>query len=164
MKRKTVPFIFWVILFSFLIRLLFFLFSPPEDPLMRNDDDGYYQKTGFQILRYLENAVPLMKEFVSGRLFHGGGNLEKYGLEIPWGAIKRGPVYPLFLAVVAGLFGPGAFPVFVLQALLMALSTGLLYSFGKEIVGKEAALLAAILMGAYPPLIFITEKIYQDFR
>ena len=161
MTRRFPP-IFWIILIPFLIRLVFILTVPPAAIDLQADDASYYHLTALQIREYFQQIGPLTKEFLNGGLGKAGGILEKYGLEIPWGAFKRGPVYPFFVAVLYSLLGPHPLEVFIIQALLMSLAAGFLYGIAKELGQPKVGLGAAVLMGIYPPFIFIVDKLYQE--
>lgn len=159
---RRVPLIFWIVLFSFLIRIAFILWVPSTSIHPEGDDASYYQLTALQWRDYFQKGGVLLKDFLAGRLFHGGGMLERYGLEIPWGAFERGLTYPLFLALVFWILGPNPLIVFILQAFLISLSCGLTYEIAKELKEPQAGLLGAVLMGIYPPFIFITSQLFQE--
>ncbi|MBI2167202.1 MAG: glycosyltransferase family 39 protein [Candidatus Omnitrophica bacterium] len=162
MEKKRVPLIFWVVLLSLAVRLVLLFTSPPRQPLEAKDDDGLYWKTGFQIQAYLKQGGPLLKDLLTSRADPSGSLLEKYGLVLPWGAFKRGLTYPLFLAFVTGFTGTNAFPVFMVQALLLSLALFLVYGLGKDMGGARTGLLAAFLAAVYPPLVFVAGKIHQE--
>ncbi len=154
--------IFWVVLFSFLIRLAFIILVPPSIITIEGDDAGLYELTALQLREYFKEGGSLLKEFLSGDLFRGQGMLEKYGLEIPWGAIKKGPVYPFFVALFFWIAGPEPFWVFLAQALLVSLAGVFFYGIARGLGQEGAGLLCAFLVGVYPPFIFITQKLLQE--
>ena len=159
---RRVPLIFWIVLLSFLIRLVFIIVVPPAPINLEGDDSALYNLTALQMREYFQKGGVFLNDFFTGRLFHGGGMLEKYGLEIPWGVGKRGLTYPLFVALIYWAFGPHPFFVFIIQAFLMSLASGLAYGIGKELGKPKVGLLGAFLMGSYPPFIFITSKLFQE--
>lgn len=157
------PVVLWIFLVSFLIRLSFIVFIPPTTISLAGDDAGFYHIAGLQLRDYLRQAGPLFRELLEGRLFHGHGALERYGLEIPWVAIKKGPVYPFFVALFFWLGGsPDPFWVFVAQALLISLAGALFYGMAKDLGQEEVGIVCALLIGIYPPFIFITAKLLQE--
>ncbi len=159
--RPRLPAILWIVLISFAVRLLFLVLFPVPLPNPVGDD-GYYDETGRQVLEYFRQGDSLAREFFDGNLFQGRGNLEKYGLEIPWGMFKRGPVYPLLIALVWWVTGTSPHAIFVVQALLVSLAGGFVYAVGKTLGQPSVGLLSAALMGIYPPLTFITARLQQE--
>jgi len=155
------PAIFWIVLAAFFIRVIFLVLVPPSEPTLEGDD-GYYRVTALQIEPYLRKAGSLFKELFTGNLFHGKGILEKYELTLPWGALRRGPVYPFFLGIVFWIFGPNPFGAFIAQAFLVSLSTGFLYGIGKTLGQPGGGLVAASIFGVYPPAIFVSTQLLQE--
>lgn len=66
----------------------------------------------------------------------------------------QAPLYPYFLAVLKLAFGDGLWPVRIVQALLGALSCGLLFLAGRNFVTHRVGIVAGALLALYPPAIF----------
>jgi hypothetical protein len=65
----------------------------------------------------------------------------------------RSPGYPFFVAVMYGLFGEGTLPIFLVQAVLFSVTTGLLFLLGRDILGEQRAgwaFVPAVLVGLNP--------------
>lgn len=85
--------------------------------------------------------------------------------------LRAGPGYEFFLAGIYGLFGHHYEAVWIIQALLHALTAYLMYWLGKELFpekGETIGLVAAALIGLSPDLIEIsamlmTETLYLFF-
>lgn len=67
----------------------------------------------------------------------------------------RTPGYPLFLAAVRMVFGPGATPVLLVQVLLSALAVVAVYVLGSRLWSAKTGLLAALIV-TFDPLQFTT--------
>ena len=67
---------------------------------------------------------------------------------------SRSPLYPLFLAMIYSIFGHSYFSARIAQCLLGSLLCVIIFYIGKDIFGKKAGLLSAVLLCAYPPYIF----------
>jgi 4-amino-4-deoxy-L-arabinose transferase-like glycosyltransferase len=159
---KRPPVIFWIVTGAFLIRLWFLLSYPPPPP-SQEGDDGLHYTTSIQIKDYFVHAGDLLKEFVSGNLFRGAGVLQKYGLEIPWGALRRGPIYCTFVAFIFFVTGStNPFLIYLVQAILTSLAGVFLYAIAKQMGYSGAGLLAAFFLSIYSPLIFMAGKVMQE--
>lgn len=66
----------------------------------------------------------------------------------------RPPLYPLFLAFVFDAIGTDLEVVRVLQGLLSTITCGLLFLIGRRVDGDRVGLIAAVLGGVYPLLVF----------
>lgn len=159
---RRFPVIVGIVLFAFLIRLAFLAAVPPPAIDSRGDDSTLYDVAGKQLSEYFKNSGRLVKEFFSGNLFRGRGILTQYGLEIPWGAFKRGITYPFFVGLIFLFFGPNPFPVFVAQAALLSLACGLIYGIAKELGEAKVGLVGAAIAAVYPPFVTIAAKLLQE--
>lgn len=74
----------------------------------------------------------------------------------------RMPVYPLFLALFAGLGQTGILVARLTQALLGAASTLLAYRFANRVLGPQAALLAGLLVCCDPYAIFFANLLLTE--
>lgn len=79
-----------------------------------------------------------------------------YVMEAPSGGLHRSympPAYPLLLAGLGWLFGPGRYLALqLLQAVLSTGTAGLLWLLGRRLLGGPAAWAALVLAAVYPPL------------
>jgi len=89
-----------------------------------------------------------------------GANYARLARLIASGALLGGdqafwqpPLYPYFLALPFALFGPVMTPVYVVQAVIGALSCVLAARLGARILGAMAGLAAGLVMAFYAPLI-----------
>lgn len=158
---RSIPAVFWIVLTALALRLLFLFWVPPLTPTLEGDD-GYYLVTGRHVEGYFRNGGSLFKELLMGNLFRGNGVLEKYGLTIPWGALRRGPVYPFFLGGLFWILGPNPFGAFLAQAFLVSVAAGLLYGIGKALGEPGGGLAAASTLAIYPPTILVTGQLLQE--
>jgi len=74
----------------------------------------------------------------------------------------QAPLYQYFLAPVIMVFGESLTAVYVIQALVSALSCGLLYSIIKRVAGKRDAVIAACIFALYGMQVFYTFKILSE--
>ena len=89
----------------------------------------------------------------------GGWALEIAGGD--WLGEKRpvfylGPLFPYFLAVVHSLFGESTLAAAVIQALLSALTAGLIYHLGRQLFGWVVGLVAGLMAAIYAMFIFFS--------
>jgi hypothetical protein len=70
------------------------------------------------------------------------------------------PVYPIFLAGIYAIFGQNFFAVRVIQSVVGALISLMIFLIGKEIFDKRVGFLAAALATVYPLLVFISGLLY----
>lgn len=88
----------------------------------------------------------------------GGGSYED-------GYMVRPPLYPLFLAAVFRVFGPGLTAALIIQSLLRGLViTGIAF-LGRRYVSERAGLIGALILVVYPGLVqsytrLMTEVVY----
>ena len=72
------------------------------------------------------------------------------------------PGFPLFMAGLHALFGPGLLWIYLAQALLSAATVLLVYSIGSELFSAQAGLAAAALATVYPMLfIFVATPLSE---
>ena len=88
------------------------------------------------------NYARLARVIASGGLLGGG--------EAFW----QPPLYSYFLALPFALFGPEMTPVYLLQAVVGALSCVLAARLGERVFGANAGLAAGLVMALYAPLIY----------
>lgn len=69
-------------------------------------------------------------------------------------AYFRAPLYPFFLALLYRIFGVDFFVVRLVQAVLGAVSCGLLFLLGKRLFDRRTGLAAGLLMALYPLFIY----------
>lgn len=86
---------------------------------------------------------------IADSLLAGRGFVDSDGLPTE----VRPPMYPLFLAGVNRVFGPGDLPVKSIQIILDSASVALIMLIAGALFGSGVALLAGLLMAVYPPLI-----------
>jgi 4-amino-4-deoxy-L-arabinose transferase-like glycosyltransferase len=103
-------------------------------------------------LRFDENYYYLLAESIAK------GHYEE-------GYVVRAPLYPLLLAVVFKMFGPGFWSALVVQSLLRGVTIFGVGYLGRRFLTDRAGLLAAGLVTVYPAMIsgyirFMTEVLY----
>lgn len=120
---------FSIFILAFCVRVLYMFLFPPRS---MNLDDSY---------QWRNSALHFMQ---------GQGFLTHTEDLDP----KRPPVYPLFLAGVYRLFGPGNVRMILLSQIIVSAFTcvGLLY-LGKMLLGQWEGVLAGTFASVYPPLI-----------
>lgn len=97
-----------------------------------------------------------------------GWNLSHgYGISVVPGehSSRRGPIYPIFLAVIYFVFGHNLLLVRILQALISALTVILIFSIAQQVFNKKIGEITAWLLALYPVLIvycglIITETLF----
>ncbi len=67
-------------------------------------------------------------------------------------SLKRPPAYPALILASQALFGPSFVPIIVVQHLLGAATVALTYGIGRLTFGRQAGVLAALLVAAAGPL------------
>ncbi len=65
-----------------------------------------------------------------------------------------GPLYPYFLAVIYSVTGPSPLSACVVQILLSALSAGLVYHLGRQLLGSATGVIAGLFTACYGMFIF----------
>jgi len=81
------------------------------------------------------------------------------------GFIVRAPLYPLFLAGIFTLFGPGFWPALVVQSILRGITVAGVALLGRRFLTGRAGLIAGVLVAVYPGMVhnymrFMTEVLY----
>ncbi|HBU69411.1 MAG TPA: hypothetical protein DEE98_03400 [Elusimicrobia bacterium] len=76
-----------------------------------------------------------------------------YSIEPGEPTARRAPVYPLFLAAVYSLFGVSAIAVGIIQSVLGAFASILIYKLSKEYFSERVSLTALYASALYPVLI-----------
>lgn len=74
----------------------------------------------------------------------------------------RGPLYPLFLALIYLVFGENLFAVQVIQSVLGALTCFIIYLIAKNIFDKKTAVISAIIFALYPLFLWYTARIWVE--
>ena len=97
------------------------------------------------ILIYTEAAEQFAINFVNGK---GFGLIE--GLPSSY----RPPMYAFFLIIVYGIFGRSALSVGLSQAMVGTGTCFLVYMIGRKIFNHRVGLVAALLVGIYPYLVY----------
>jgi len=72
----------------------------------------------------------------------------------------RGPVYPLFLGVIYGLFGQDIIVIRIVQSVIGACIAVLIAIMARRIGGQEVGALAGIVWSIYPLGVFIAGLVY----
>lgn len=70
------------------------------------------------------------------------------------------PVYPVFLAGVYAIFGQDFFAVRIVQSLVCAFLTLMIFLIAERVFNRRVALLAAVISIFYPLLVFISGLLY----
>lgn len=119
--------------------------------------------TGITLLALALRAVHLMQArsvplfdllIVDGRQYDLWARRIAAGDWIGTEVFYQAPLYPYFLAVVKLAFGDGLWPIRIVQALLGALSCGLLFLASRNLVSHRVGVVAGVLLALYPPAIF----------
>lgn len=74
----------------------------------------------------------------------------------------RGPLYPVFLAGIFGVFGQSILAVRLAQAFLGALTCLLVYAVAKKVFGRKTGIAAGAITVFYPYLIYQTGDILSE--
>lgn len=74
----------------------------------------------------------------------------------------RGPVYPLFLALIYSIFGYSVYAVRIIQSILGALTCLTAYYIGKKVFNKNIGILAAGISCIYPYFIYYSADIMSE--
>lgn len=75
---------------------------------------------------------------------------------------ERGPVYPLYLALIYGVFGSSHLAVGIMQALLDAAGCILIYLVGKQVVDRVVGILSAGIAIFYTPFILSSGRLLRE--
>ncbi len=73
----------------------------------------------------------------------------------------QAPLYPYLMATLLKLFGPGLWPLRILQILLGAAACVLLALAGRRFVSPRAGLFAGALLAVYPPALFFDSLVQK---
>ena len=74
----------------------------------------------------------------------------------------RPPFYPIVVALIYWLFGPGDIAVFIIQGILLAVTSVLIYLMGRAIYGSRVGLVAGLGGAVYPMLIFPARELLSE--
>lgn len=85
-----------------------------------------------------------------------GGNI------IGKGVFYQDPLYPYFLGLIYSIFGHNLFAVLILQSIIGAVSTLLVFLIGSRLVNKHVGLIAALLWAFHPTIIFYEGLIMKE--
>lgn len=127
------------------LRLLFVLAGPPE-PLTWMD------RWQSDELIYL-NAAEAVRDLATG------ASSSADAVEL---LARRGPLYPLYLALIYGVAGDRDRTVGIAQALTDAASCALIYLLAKQVFDSRVAALSAGLAALYMPFIFTAGRHLRD--
>lgn len=73
------------------------------------------------------------------------------------------PLYPLFLAGIYALLGIGNYiAIRMIQAIIGALSTLIIYLLGKRMFGQTIGILASVGASVYPLFVYMTGELYPE--
>ena len=142
MKRITDKFsetprvVLFAIAAAFLARIAFAIVVPPEQTW---SDSGGYQT-------------------IASNVANGAG----FTMDGTTPTRERPPGYPLFLAAIYMVFGTHPWIAIILQALLGSLIVAFAYAVGRRLNGREAGVIAAILVACYPALIYYDTRILRE--
>ena len=75
---------------------------------------------------------------------------------------ERGPVYPLYLALIYGVFGSSHLAVGIMQALLDAAGCTLIYLVGRQVLDRIVGILAAGIAIFYTPFILSSGRLLRE--
>jgi 4-amino-4-deoxy-L-arabinose transferase-like glycosyltransferase len=75
---------------------------------------------------------------------------------------SRPPLYPVLVALIYWLFGPGDTAVFLIQGILHATTCVLIYFMGRIIYGNPVGLIAGLGGALYPMLIFPAHDLLSE--
>lgn len=139
---QSVPKVLLIIFISaFLVRLIFILTLENKWYFY---DTVHYDKAGQSILAG--------EGFGTGYRFSGIEELQKeYSLP---------PVYPIFLSTIYWVFGRDFLAVRLVQAIIGASISILMFLIGREIYNKKVGIIAAVVASVYPYFVFISGLLY----
>jgi 4-amino-4-deoxy-L-arabinose transferase-like glycosyltransferase len=84
------------------------------------------------------------------------------GNEIGDSIFHQPPLYPYFLSLIIFIFGPSFLPIFIVQAVLSASSSSLIYIIASRITNKKFALTAGLAYAFYGLQVFYSMKILSE--
>jgi 4-amino-4-deoxy-L-arabinose transferase-like glycosyltransferase len=81
--------------------------------------------------------------------------------------VLRTPVYPLFVAAIYRLFGPGQLPVALAQTVLFMLISVVVFDIGRRVVSTRIGIAAAAVTALFPPIpyfgAFVMTEVWTTF-
>lgn len=110
-----------------------------------------------RLLHLIEISLtrPFYKELViDAKAYDLWGQDIAAGNLIGTGVFFQDPLYPYFLGLVYSLFGHNFLAVVLVQGVIGALTSVLIYLIGKRVVNGPVGLIAGILWSFYPSIIF----------
>lgn len=78
------------------------------------------------------------------------------------GVFYQDPLYPYFLGLIYSIFGHNLSSVLIIQAIIGAASTVLVFLIGSRTLNKPVGLIAAALWAFHPPIIFYEGLIMKE--
>lgn len=137
-------FIIALFLFSLLIRVLYVFFynvnkiAHGQDIMKIGDDQGSYWQ--------FAQAFLTDTSWLTAHINH------------------RPPAYPMFLALVSALFGPGRnfISILLVQCIISSISVIIIYSLAKKIFNKQTAVLASVWAAIYPLYLYYCGFILRE--
>jgi len=149
MNNKNLYLIFLV---SLILRLGYMFVMAPQQ---------HHQSAGDEKVLYAGDALGY--HTIALNLYRGNG----YSMVADVPTVRRAPGYPLFLAGIYSIFGTGLMAVYIIQALLSALTCVMTYLIAKNVYDndRELILLPTWLMVLYPvfyaySLLVLTEILF----
>lgn len=130
-----------IFLLSLAVRLAYFWIAPPRS--MSLDDAQSWDNVGWNL--------------VQGK---GFTETSSQGEDIPTSI--RPPVYPLFLAAIYWTFGHDVRPVKLIQIILSALTSVVIFLIGRIALDETTGFWAGILCSVWPPLIVYSTIIMSE--
>lgn len=143
-NRDLVP-VLCVFCMAAVLRLLFVLAGPPE-PLTWMD-------------RWQSDEVIYLNASKAVRDLARGAGSSADAVEL---LARRGPIYPLYLALTYGLAGDRNRIVGIAQALTDAASCALIYLLAKQVFDSRVGALSAGIAALYTPFIFTAARHLRD--
>ncbi|OGC75929.1 MAG: hypothetical protein A2145_06630 [candidate division Zixibacteria bacterium RBG_16_40_9] len=135
--QKDKNFLFFVFIFSFVLRLIYLLEI--------KDNPHFYNLT----------LDPLYHDSWAKQIASG----DWMGSQV----FFRAPFYPYFLAVLYKIFGPHLFLVRLIQHLIGSFSIVLIFLLAKKIFDRKVAVLASFLAATYWIFIYYEAELLLDF-
>ncbi|MCP4658237.1 MAG: hypothetical protein GY856_22725, partial [bacterium] len=105
-------------------------------------------------LRELRDSALFSVLLGDGRQYHAWATEIAAGDWLGQEVFYQAPLYPYFMAGVLSVFGPGLWPLRVIQILLGATSCVFVAMAGRRFFSSRVGLVAGALVALYPPAIF----------
>lgn len=144
-NKRDLIFLLAIFSMAVALRLLLVLTSPPP-PMAWIDgwigDEDIYLSTAQAVLAALRGRTDLV--------------------QVVYQLVERGPVYPLYLALIYGVFGSSHLAVGIMQAVLDAAGCTLIYLVGKQVLGRIVGILAAGIAIFYTPFILSSGRLLRE--